>query len=196
MQTLTVPVNSGGVLTTIDPVCQCEIQPFPCFLWFKAWMMEKILFHTSNVRRVLGRLREVLTIFCRSELTGLYTSSPQGLHRGLGGSYSDVEGFSPLDWNVFSASWTCNLNMLQSASSPPVFWGNASSDTVSMQHDSARKSWIPVITWSSMSFLPKALLGRSEDNKKWLDVKQAVFYTLALVSFQFSSATTAFLCDL
>lgn len=53
-----------------------------------------------------------------------------------------------------------------------------------MQHDSARMSWIPVITWSSKTFLPKALADLRTIKNDWMWNKlSSVLWLLFLSDF-------------
>lgn len=112
----------GELLPTIDPVCQCEIQPFPCSLWFKAWKDGEDLIPHQQCQEDLGR-------------TYRAADSPVSLPywSGLGRSLSDVEGFSPPEWDVFTSGVLLihrNLNVLLSASS--AWQWNASNVAVSL----------------------------------------------------------------
>lgn len=148
--------------------------------------MEKISFHTSNVRRVFGWL-----FFCSSDLTGLDFLSSRPAQMSW--------RFLHWCWRIFPSS-ASYLKELSHASVSQFTTGFSEEMPVVTPfqcnmiqpgcHESQWSHDLPRLSFQ------KPLRGRSEDNKKWLDVKQAVFCTLALVSFRFSSATTAFLWDL
>lgn len=163
----------GELLPTIDPGWQCEIRPFPCSLWFKAWKDGEDLIPHQQCQEGL-------------ELTYRAADSPVILPywSGLGRSLSDVEGFSPPEWDVFTSGALLihrNLNVLLSASEPPAWRCNMA---VSLKADLTSMSGIPVFIWSSVSSLQKALLGRSEGNKKCLDANQD-FYKMSCVLWLF-----------
>lgn len=135
VQTLTVPVNSWGWGSSFQPLIyfvSVRSSLFPILSDLKPGRLEKISFHTSNVRRVLGWLRELLTHLLFF-LTDLYALTPQGLDRGLGRSFSDVEGYYPPEWDVFTSRvLLIRMNVLLSPSSPLVWRGNASAAAVSL----------------------------------------------------------------